>query len=124
MSDLRPIGRAVMLDGAERHFLFTLNVVDEVQDHYDCSLEEVINKLTDKKESIKALRYLTMALLNDEAERSPQAELKTYTEQEAGWLITQENVLDVTMAVLQAYGLSLPEPDEFASPNGEGGRSE
>ena len=124
MSDLRPIGRAVMLDGAERHFLFTLNVVDEVQDHYDCSLEEVINKLTDKKESIKALRYLTMALLNDEAERSPQAELQTYTEQEAGWLITQENVLDVTMAVLQAYGLSLPEPDEFASPNGEGGRSE
>ena len=33
------------------------------------------------------------------------------------------NVLEVTMAVLQAYGLSLPEPDEFASPNGESRRS-
>ena len=64
-----------------------------------------------------------MALLNDEAERMPQEGLKTYTEQETGWLITQENVLEVTMAVLQAYGLSLPEPDEFASPNGESRRS-
>ena len=123
MSDLRPLGHAVKLDGVERHFLFTLNVVDDVQDHYDCSLEEVVNRLTDKKESIKTLRYLAMALLNDEAERLPQEGLKTYTEQETGWLITQENVLEVTMAVLQAYGLSLPEPDEFASPNGESRRS-
>ena len=122
MSELKPTGVPIKLDGAERHFLFTLNVVDEVQDHYDCSLEEVVNKLTDKKESVKILRYLTMALLNDEAERSPQAELKTYTEKEVGWLITQENVLEVTMDVLRAYGLSLPEPDEYASPNGEGGQ--
>lgn len=120
MSDLQPTGKILVIGGEERRLLFTLNVVDEVQDHYGCSLEEVIDRLTDKKESAKTLRYLTMTLLNDEAERSPKAGLKTYTEKEAGWIITRDNVLEVTMAVLQAYGLSLPEPDEYASPNAEG----
>lgn len=124
MSDLKPKGVPLTLDGEERHLLFTLNVVDEVQEHYDCALEEVIDRLTDKKESAKTLRYLTMVLLNDEAERAHQEGQKTYTEKEVGWLITQDNVLEVTVAVLKAYGLSLPEPDEFASPNGEGGQSE
>lgn len=113
-----------MLDGAERHLLFTLNVIDEVQDHYDCSLEEVINRLTDKKEAAKTLRYLVMVLLNDELERLDQKGGGEYTEKQVGWLISQDNVLEVTMAVLRAYGLSLPEPDEFESPNGESGQSE
>lgn len=122
MSDLKPKGVPIMLDGEERRLLFTLNVVDEVQDHYGCAVEEVIDRLTDKKESAKTLRYLTAVLLNDEAERSEGR--KAYTEKEVGWLITQDNVLEVTVAVLKAYGLSLPEPDEYASPNEKGGQSE
>ena len=97
---------------------------DEVQEHYDCALEEVIDRPTDKKESAKTLRYLMMVLLNDEAEHSGKEGQKTYTEKEVGWLIMQDNVLEVTVAVLKAYGLFLPEPDEFASPNGEGGHGE
>lgn len=120
MSDLRPTGVAVAIGGEERHFLFTLNVIDTIQEHYDCSLEEVIDKLTDKRESVKALRYVVMELLNDEAER---ADLKRYTEQEAGWIVSQENLMEVTLAVLKAYGLSLPEPDEFDSPNVQSGQT-
>lgn len=112
-----------MLDEEERHLLFTLNVIDEVQEHYNCSLEEVIDKLTDKKESAKTLRYLVMVLLNDEVERLNQEGSRTYTEKEVGWFINQDNVLEVTMAVLQAYGLSLPEPDEFESPNAQSGQT-
>ncbi len=64
-----------------------------------------------------------MALLNDEAERSGKEGQKQYTEKEVGWLITQDNATEVTLAVLKAYGLSLPEPDEYASPNGKSGQS-
>lgn len=117
MSDLRPAGEPVMLGGEKRHFLFTLNVVDELQEHFDCSLEEVIDRLTDKREAAKTLRYVAMTLLNDEADRTADASMKRYTEKEAGWLVSQENLTEVTVAVLKAYGLSLPEPDEFASPN-------
>ncbi len=124
MSDLNPKGVLVVLGGEERRLLFTLNAVDEIQDHYDCSLEEVIDRLTDKRESVKTLRYLVMALLNDEAERSGKEGQKQYTEKEVGWLITQDNATEVTLAVLKAYGLSLPEPDEYAPPNGQSGQSE
>lgn len=120
MSDLKPKGVPLILGEEERHLLFTLNVVDEIQDHYGCALEEVMDRLTDKKESSKTLRYLVMALLNDEEERSGKEGRKAYTEKEVGWLITQDNVIDVTVAVLKAYGLSLPEPDGYESPNAEG----
>lgn len=123
MSDLKPKGVPLILGEEERHLLFTLNAVDEIQDHYGCALEEVMDRLTDKKESSKTLRYLVMALLNDEEERSGKEGRKAYTEKEVGWLITQDNVIDVTVAILKAYGLSLPEPDGYESPNAEG-RSE
>lgn len=122
MSDLKPRGVPVMVDGVERHFLFTLNVIDEIQDHYDLALSEVIDKLTDKSQAYKTLRYIIMTLLNDEAERENAIgndKYKKVTEKETGWLITLENEEEILIAVFKAYGLSLPEgEDEY--PNQEG----
>lgn len=122
MSDLKPRGVPVMVDGVERHFLFTLNVIDEIQDHYNLALSEVIDKLTDKSQAYKTLRYIIMTLLNDEAERENAIgndKYKKVTEKETGWLITLENEEEILIAVFKAYGLSLPEgEDEY--PNQEG----
>ena len=115
MSDLRPRGVPVMVDGVERHFLFTLNAIDEIQDHYDMSLSDVMNNLTDKNQSYKTLRYIIMALLNDEAERESAAgndKYKKVTEKEAGWMVTLESEEEILLAVFKAYGLSLPEGDD------------
>ena len=127
MSDLKPTGIALMIDGVERHLLFTLNVDDDIQAHFDAPIEEVVNMLTDKKTASKALKFTLAALLNDEVDRLDHAgekhNLKKYTEQEVGWLITRENMAEVMIAVLKAYGLSLPEPDEFESPNAGSGQT-
>ncbi len=128
MSDLRPIGEPINIEGVERHLLFTLNADDALQEHFDCSLEEVIDMLADKRKSTKAMKVILTELLNDEVDRLNYAgtknELKKYTEQETGWLVSQENITDATIAILKAYGLSLPEADEFDSPNAESGQSE
>ena len=89
------------------------------------ALDEVVGMLTDKREAAKVLRTVVTILLNDEADRKKREgyELKHYTEQEVGWLITQENVSEVLLTVLRAYGLSLPEPDEFESPNVTSGQT-
>lgn len=125
MSDLRPRGTPVVIDGEERHLLFTLNAIDEIQDHFDAPMSDVWDKLTDKRESEKTIRYLICTLLNDEAAREQRngKELKSYTEEEVGWAITVENVNEIMMALLDAYGLSLPEPDEDDSPKAESGRT-
>ena len=42
MSDMRPSGIAVTVGGVERHVLFTLAVVDEIQSKYGLPVSEVI----------------------------------------------------------------------------------
>lgn len=120
MSDLRPVGVPVIIEGVERHMLFTLNVIDEVQEHYDKPLAEIINELMEKASAVKTMRYLTYALLEDEVQRKEAAgeSLKHYSEKEIGWLITRENQEEILLVILKAYGLALPEnEEEDISPN-------
>lgn len=122
MSSLKPDGELLKIEGVDRRILFTLNAVEEIQEEFDASLEEVINALTDKKEAAKTLKTVLSILLNDEAERKKEKELKTYTPKEIGWVLNEENMQSAMIAVLRAYGMSLPEPDEFQSPKARGGR--
>lgn len=118
MSDLRPKGVPVVIDGVERHMLFTLNAIDELQEHYKEDLSKIIDRLTDKEEAVSTLRQILATLLNDEAERESAngKELKQYTTREVGWLVSLDNQEQILLAILAAYGLSLPEGDED-SPN-------
>lgn len=121
MNDLNPKGIEVELGGEKRYFLFTLNTIMEIQEHYDLPLTEVINQLTDKKEAAPCMRYLVYVLLDEEYEREkhkdPETTLKKWTETEVGNLITQQTYTEVFFKLLQAYGLSLPKGDEEEAPN-------
>lgn len=121
MNDLNPKGIEVELGGEKRYFLFTLNTIVEIQEHYDLPLTEVIDQLTDKKKAAPCMRYLVFVLLNEEYEREKQKDpeniLKRWSETEVGNLITQQTYTEIFFKLLQAYGLSLPEGDEEEDPN-------
>lgn len=125
MSDLKPAGIPVILDGTERRFLFTLNAIDEIQSHYDMNMMEAMSKLFDEREQFQTLRYFTQVLLNDETERTkwknPEAELKSYSDKELGWLISRDNDAEIKAAILAAYRISIPEPEDN-DPNQIGGQ--
>lgn len=125
MGRLRPTGVPVTIGGTERHLLFTLNAIDEIQERNDAPLGEVVSKLADEKEANKALRSIVTILLNDEVERlsykNGKNEFDILDEKQVGWMITKENIDEVAVAVLKAYGCDLPETDE-SDPNREGGQ--
>ena len=126
MSDLRPRGIPVVLDGVEHRFLFTLNTIDSIQDATDKNMKDVMMELADEESSNKTLIYLVKTLINHEAERekrkNPDCALETVTDQEVGDLIGMDNIVEVTAAVLSAYGYSLPKADEEDDPNRESGQ--
>lgn len=124
MSDLQPKGIKISLPGVvECEVRFTISVVDEVQDHFDKSVGEVMSDLTDRRASYDTLAFLVMALVNNAIRRSKSG----------GELLTLEEVkdlIDIPMAnelvrpVMRAYGYSLPEDDdEGDDPNPKSSRS-
>lgn len=126
MSDLKPVGIPIELDGVERRFLFTLNVIDTVESHYGCSVFDALKKLTDPETRNEALRFFVTTLVNDDAEferyKNPESDLQAITEKQAGWLVTVNNSEEVFQAILKAYGISVPEPDEDEDPNQTSGQ--
>lgn len=126
MSDLRPTGVSIQFDGVERHFLFTLNVIDKVQDHYGTIVLDAMDKLFVAKEQSSAVRFFVKTLLDDEAERekwkNPESDLPMYKDKELGWLISVENIDEIIAAIMKAYRISVPEADGDEDPNRIGGQ--
>ena len=114
----------VELGGKERHLLFTLNALDEVQDRfggYD-KLSEVFDQ--SNKDWIKNTKWLFALLLNEGAdEGEPEV-----TEQQVGKWIHMGHMAEVQSAILKAFavgtsGTAEPEdrePDEDGEGTDEG----
>lgn len=126
MSVFKPRGIAIVLNGEERHFLFTLNMIDQIEEKYDKPLLEIIEDVANDTGSGHLLRDLVVMLLNDEAERNRRmqssVEYATVTAEDVGDMIGLDNYYEVMKAFLKAYGISMPEADEDEDPNQESGQ--
>ena len=87
-----------MLD-KERHLLFSLNAIDEMQDKFGGfdRLDEVLSG----RDSIKNLRWLLTVLLNEGTEEG-EPEL---TEKQVGKLIHTGNFAEVKDAIFKAFSM-------------------
>lgn len=124
MSDLRPRGIPVVINGEERHLLFTLNAIDKVQSKYGKDASEVLDQIAGEYPEGRTMLEVLRILTEDEAEREkaadPESALKPVDEKALGWYIGADNYFDVMRTIYAAYGISLPEPDR--NPKGEGGQ--
>lgn len=123
MSDLRPEGVKVKIGGREYKFLLTINKIDEIQTRCNMPLSdavELIAAAADGETEGKTLKVY----------RSVLSILMDVPEQEAGEKVTFADYQRVAWAMLAAYGISMPEPDdeedeeedEEPSPNLQTGR--
>ena len=121
MSDLQPKGIAFTVGGVERHFLFTLAAVDEIQAKYDLPVSQVIAKLADDGEVYPVVAGLATILINDEIHRTG-AKTPDVTEQEVKWMLDVPAADALVGVILKAYGYALPDAEE-EDPNAMGSRS-
>lgn len=98
MSAIRDGRMPIMLD-KERHMLFSLNVIDAVQDRFG-DLTALPAELTGEN-SIKNLKWMLTMLLNEgKAEDEPEL-----TEQQVGRMIHMGNFKEVQVAILAALSI-------------------
>lgn len=124
MSRLQPRGIPIVLEGEERHFLFTLNTIDVLQDKYGKSMDEIFEELQEEETATNTLKEIVTVLLNKESEREKRLggrDIPKITENEVGELIGMDNIGEIVTAVFRAYGYSMPEADEN-DPNQKSGK--
>lgn len=125
MSDLRPRGIPIEINGVERKILFTLNAIDMIQEKYKKTLSEVLDMMLEGNLSDHVLRDVLLILLEDEREREkykdPDINIEQLTVKELGWFLSIDNQYDVMKLIFRAYGISIPEPEED-DPNQESGQ--
>jgi hypothetical protein len=84
-----------------RHLLFSLNVLDEVQDR--CGGYDKLSEFLQGKDMFKHLRWILTLLLNEGAEKDEDA----LTEQQLGRLIHTGNLNEVQIAIFKAFSLGV-----------------
>ncbi|MCD7736961.1 MAG: hypothetical protein LUI07_08400 [Lachnospiraceae bacterium] len=132
MGDLKPRGVTVTLEGAgERHLLFDFNVIEALQDKYEKSLWEIMNDIVNNSqkkgtwENIPMFRFVLATLLNAECERARLLhgeEIPAVEERDVGCMVGIDNYGEVLKAILKAYGISMPEPEQPEDPNAKSGQ--
>ena len=109
-------GRFPIVLDKERHLLFSLNAIDEMQDKFGGF--DRLDTVLSGKDSIKNLRWLLTVLLNEGAEDDEEP----LTEKQVGKLIHAGNFAEVKTAIFKAFSMGnngTPEPPEPPEQDGE-----
>ena len=92
-------GRFPITLDKERHLLFSLNVIDEMQDKFGGF--DKLDKALSGKDSVKNIRWLLTLLLNEGAEDGDEE----LTEKQVGKLIHTGNFNEVKSSIFKAFSL-------------------
>lgn len=71
MSYIKPHGRYIEVNGKEYHLLFTLGVIDELQDRTQMSATDIIASLADKETMEVTVKVLLRYLIGEPIEVEP-----------------------------------------------------
>lgn len=108
MSAIRDGRYEVELNGKKYHLLFSLNVLDELQDRfggYD-KLDKVFDQ--NNKNMIKDLKWLLTTLINEGADEDEQP----LTEQQVGKMIHVGNLAVIKNVIYSAFSTAVKGDDE------------
>jgi hypothetical protein len=108
MSDLRPKGVSISIGGQKRDLLFTVEMIDELQTRCNMPMIDIMGHIagaadwkTDK-ETFDVFKKVVVTVAKDEV----------VTEENLFKILTWEEYGETARKLLEAYGISVPDPDE------------
>lgn len=120
MSDLRPTGEKIKLGNNEYGMRFTLNAIDEIQEHFNIPISDIATLFTDGRQQIRNLRYLLTVLINEDIDCvNDEAGSKTphIDEKYVGRHIDAQNLTGMMSSIFKAFTSGTPAGDEDEDPN-------
>jgi hypothetical protein len=124
MSDLRPTGTKITLGGKEYGMRFTLNAIDDIQEHFGIDISDLSGLFAEPNKRIKSIRYLLTLLINedidcvaDETGETP----KHLDERYVGRHIDATNIQSMMNAIMHSFSDGAPKRDdtEDETPNSQ-----
>lgn len=116
MSDMRPSGSEIELGGRKLRLLWTINVIDQIQDRYDMPISEIDQLFQDERKAIKAIRELLTMLINEAILDSESGE-PPVDEMWVGRKLTVNNIRGLKSMIMRSFSDGLPDGD--GDPNAE-----
>lgn len=106
--------------GRQHRFLFTVNVIDDLQEHYNAPLGDILNMIVKPKpeEKVKVysvLRRVIKSLTDDSVEGHNDLSSEKWeylSERAIGRLITPANKAELVDLIFATFKGSLPSPKE------------
>jgi len=122
MRILRPKGEKLTIDDRTYHLLFNINTIDEIQEHFDKPIDEVLNDTLDikntenKKQSYNKIAYMLVTLINQDVERHNKKSEDKWEPVSEEWLkeeiLTNETAIQAMALILKAFNGSVDTGDE------------
>lgn len=114
MSNINPKGKPLKIGGREYNLIFTINVIDDIQDHFDISIDKLSDLISEPRKQFKVIRYILTALINESIEihneESPDKWDKI-DERYVGRHMTTSNLKEFADAILGAFADGTPIDD-------------
>ena len=119
MSDLKPKATKIKLGKNEYGLRFTLNAIDEIQDHFEIPIADLYKVLNEESKRIKTLKYIIALLVNEDVDcqNDEGMELKHIDERFVGRCIDINNMHEMMSTIISSFSDGTPDGDEEESPN-------
>ena len=116
MSDMNPDSIKIELNGEEFELSFNINVIDTLQDRFDSTFQDLIEQFDNKRKVIKVVKGILTVMINDSIHHSNfvnKSNKPLKTEEEIGYMLTFNNLYNVSNALLDGIINSLPKKSEI-----------
>jgi hypothetical protein len=133
MRILKPVGIEIDIDGKDRHLLFNVNVIDELQEHFDLYIGDILNALLDSQDKEKqkafydSIAFILAVLLNEDVrihnKNNPNDPWEKITEEYLKEeVLTNSTSATITLEILKSFNGTLPKSEED-DPNLKSGKT-